>query len=244
MMPKGYFRYRAPESLAIHVRAVRRYLKKQEEATEGFNESVLRWINRDDRGYTELVVATHNRPLLIEKMACALAASQINIIAADIYTREDGITCDIFHVCTEDHQAVTNATTKKKVESTFSELIQQETYDASKHLKKKRNFLQKDPNEGGLPFPVRAFVNNHASQLYTAIEVQALDRIGLLHDIFLEIGKCGLATVHARICTEKGAAMDTIYVSDSDGSKILDPEKIEQLERSIQKLVGFEHADK
>ncbi|MEO1857110.1 MAG: [protein-PII] uridylyltransferase [Rubritalea sp.] len=242
-MPKGYFRYRAPESLAIHIRAVRRFTKKAEKAPEGFRESDLRWINHDNRGYTELVVTTMNRPLLIEKVACALAASQINIIAADVYTRTDGITCDIFHVCTEDQLAVTNTATKKKVKETFSELIQKDAYDSSKHLRKKRNFLQKDVNEGGLPFPVRAFVNNHASQQFTAIEVQALDRIGLLHDIFLNIGKCGLATVHARICTEKGAAMDTIYVSNRDGSKVTDPEKIMQLESSIQRLVGFEHAD-
>ncbi|PQJ27091.1 hypothetical protein [Rubritalea profundi] len=122
-------------------------------------------------------------------------------------------------------------------------MIQKDTYDSSKHLKKKRNFLQKDTTEGGLPFPVQAFVNNQASQQFTAIEVQALDRIGLLHDIFLNIGKCGLATVHARICTEKGAAMDTIYVSNMDGSKVTDPEMISHLEHTIQRLVGFEHAD-
>lgn len=242
-MPKGYFRYRAPESIAIHIRAVRRFLIKEEKSPENFNESDLRWINREDRGYTELVVITENRPLLIEKVACALAASQINIIAANVHTRADGITCDIFHVCTEDQLAITKASTKTKVESTFSELIQKEAYDSSKYLRKKKNFLQKDVTEGGLPFPVRAFVNNHASQFYTAIEVQALDRIGLLHDIFLNIGKCGLATVSARICTEKGAAMDTIYVNNLDGSKVTDPDKIEQLERSIQRLVGFEHAD-
>lgn len=242
-MPKGYFRYRAPESLAIHIRAVRRYTKKAEKALAGFHESDLRWINRDNRGYTELVVTTMNRPLLLEKVACALAASQINVIAADVYTSTSGITCDIFHVCTEDQLAVTHAGTKKKVEETFSKLIQKDTYDSSKHLKKKRNFLQKDTTEGGLPFPVQAFVNNQASQQFTAIEVQALDRIGLLHDIFLNIGKCGLATVHARICTEKGAAMDTIYVSNMDGSKVTDPEMISHLEHTIQRLVGFEHAD-
>lgn len=242
-MPKGYFRYRTPESIAIHIRAVRRYTKKAGKAPAGFHESDLRWINRDNRGYTELVITTMNRPLLIEKVACALAASQINVIAADVYTSTDGITCDIFHVCTEDQLAVTHAGTKKKVEDTFSKLIQKDSYDSSKYLKKKRNFLQKDTTEGGLPFPVQAFVNNHVSQQFTAIEVQALDRIGLLHDIFLNIGKCGLATVHARICTEKGAAMDTIYVSNIDGSKVTDPEKIMQLENSIQRLVGFEHAD-
>lgn len=242
-MPRGYFRYRAPDSLAIHIRAVRRYTKKAEEAPADFNESDLRWINRDNRGYTELVVTTMNRPLLLEKVACALAASQINIIAANVYTRTDCITCDIFHVCTEDQEPVTDTATKKKVKATFSELIQKSAYDSSKYLKKKRNFLQKDVTEGGLPFPVRAFVNNRASQQYTAIEVQALDRIGLLHDIFLNIGKRGLATVHARICTEKGAAMDTIYVSNIDGSKVTDPEMIRELEYAIQRLVGFEHAD-
>ncbi|WP_018970768.1 [protein-PII] uridylyltransferase [Rubritalea marina] len=242
-MPEQYFRYRAPESIAIHVRAVRRYLIKDEKAEPGFQSSDLRWINRDDRGYTELVVTTHNRPLLIEKVACALAASQINIIAANVYTRTDGITCDIFHVCTEDQLPVTNANTKKKVEDTFSELIQQEDYQPEKHLKKKRNFLQRDSSDGGIPFPVRAFVNNHASQQHTAIEVQALDRIGLLHDLFLEIGKSGLATVHARICTEKGAAVDTIYVNHLDGTKVTDQDEIQKLEYNIQKLVGFEHAE-
>ncbi len=242
-MPKGYFRYRAPESLAIHIRAIRRYIKKSALASADFKESDLRWMNRDNRGYTELVVTTMNYPHLIEKVACALAASQINIIAADVYTRTDGLTCDIFHVCTEDQLAVTNSATKKKVEKTFSELIQTDAYDSTKYLKKKRNFLQKDASEGGLPFPVQAFVNNQASQQFTAIEVQALDRIGLLHDIFLNIGKCGLVTVHARICTEKGAAMDTIYVSNMDGSKVTDPEMIMQLENTIQRLVGFEHAD-
>lgn len=242
-MPQQYFRYRAPESIAIHVRAARRYLIKCEKSAPGFHSSDLRWINRDDRGYTELVITTHNRPLLIEKMACALAASQINIIAANVYTRNDGITCDIFHVCTEDRLPVTDAKTKKKVDDTFSQLIQQEDYQPEKFLKKKRNFLQRDTKEGGIPFPVRAFVNNHASQQHTAIEIQALDRIGLLHDLFLEIGKVGLVTVHARICTEKGAAIDTIYVNHLDGSKITDPEEILKIEHSIQKLVGFEHAD-
>lgn len=239
-MPRGYFRYRAAASIAVHVRSIRRFLIKQEDHPDTV-ETDLRWISRDDRAYTELLVTTWNRPYLIEKVSCALAAAEVNIIAADVFTRTDNIICDIFHVCTIDHQPVTDRVTKKKVKEIFHELIQEEHYDSSRFLQRKRNFLRKDKNEGALPFPVSAYVNNELSSQFTAIEIQALDRIGLLHDIFLHIGKLGLATVHARICTEKGAAMDTIYVSNIDGTKITAPDKIQELESAIQKLVGFEH---
>lgn len=239
-MPRGYFRFRAPENIAIHIRAARRFLIKDQTAQDGVIQQDLRWITREDRAYTELIVTTWNHRYLIEKVTCALAACEINIIAADVYTRTDSVVCDIFQVCTVDHKPVTDAATRNKVEAIFSELIQQEQYDASKFLQPKRNFLRKDKNEGAIPFPVRAYVNNQLSKLYTAIEIQALDRIGLLHDIFLHIGKCGLATVHARICTEKGAAMDTIYVSNLDGSKVTDPSKLSELETSMQQLLGFE----
>lgn len=241
-MPRGYFRYRAPANIAIHVRAVRRYTIKEKNETNGIAQHDLRWISRTDRAYTELIVTTSNKRYLIEKVSCALAAAELNIIAADVYTRTDNIVCDIFQVCTVDLKPVTDTATKKKVEKIFSELIQQERYDSSKYLKRKRNFLRKDTNQGALPFPVRARVNNSYSERYTAIEIQALDRIGLLHDIFLHIGICGLATVHARICTEKGAAMDTIYVSNLDGSKVTDPKMLTTLQQSIEQLIGFEHA--
>ncbi|SHJ83184.1 UTP--GlnB (protein PII) uridylyltransferase, GlnD [Rubritalea squalenifaciens DSM 18772] len=241
-MPRNYFRYRNSQNLAIHIRAVRRFLRRHEDNPERI-QTDLRWISREDRAYTELIVTTWNKSYLIEKVSCALAANEINIIAADVYTRTDNIVCDIFHVCTVDHKPVTDSKTKKKVKEVFDQLMQQEDYDSSLYLKRKRNFLRKDKNEGALPFPVRAFVNQHLSSKYTAIEIQALDRIGLLHDLFLHIGKCGLATVHARICTEKGAAMDTIYVSNLDGTKVTDPEKLRELETTIQALVGFDNRD-
>lgn len=241
-MPKNYFRYRNPKNLAVHIRAVRRFLRRHEENPDKI-QTDLRWISREDRAYTELIITTWNRSYLIEKMSCALAANEINIISSDVFTRTDNIVCDIFHVCTIDHKPVTDANTKTKVKEVFDQLMQNDEYDSSKYLKKKRNFLRKDTHEGALPFPVRAFVNNHLSERYTAVEIQALDRIGLLHDIFLHIGKCGLATVHARICTEKGAAMDTIYVSNLDGTKVTDPAKLQELEESMQALVGFDNRD-
>ena len=70
------------------------------------------------------------------------------------------------------------------------------------------------------------------------VEVQALDRIGLLHDVFRAVNAHGLSTAHARICTEKGAAMDTLYLTTADGRKVTDPRLCDQLCRELEQLAA------
>jgi [protein-PII] uridylyltransferase len=236
-MPMRYFRFREPAYIATHVRSVSKFLAVNA-AAEHDRSADLRWTTREDRAYTEVIVTCWNAPYLLEKICCALASEGLNIIAADVYTRTDCVVCDIFKVCTSDHQPISDANIKKRVGKKVRELLQQETYDPSAYLKKKKNYLHKDTSEGGIPFPVRAFTNNHLSLTCTAIEIQAQDRIALLHDLFLEIGKFGLAAVHARICTEKGAAMDTIYVTYPEGGKIEDPELLERLETALTDILN------
>jgi [protein-PII] uridylyltransferase len=70
------------------------------------------------------------------------------------------------------------------------------------------------------------------------VEIQALDRIGLLHDLFQAVNAHGLTTAHARICTEKGVAMDTLYLTTQDGHKVTDPAILHSLGEKISDLVG------
>ena len=69
-------------------------------------------------------------------------------------------------------------------------------------------------------------------------EIQALDRIGLLHDLFQAVNSLGLTTTHARICTEKGAAMDSLYIVDSDGNKVTDETRCEELRAKIEEIAA------
>lgn len=243
-MPATYFRFREAKNIAIHIKSVKKFLAR-EAKTANQDESIfhcdMSWIDRDDRSHTELCVTTWNRPLLLEKICCALASQEINIISADVYTRHDGVVCDLFQVCTVDYTPVSNERIRKRVLDTFRSINSDPDpyadYSPNKYLQKKANLLRHDHTEGGIPFPTRVHVTNEISDTCTAIEVQALDRIGLLHDLFLAIGKLGLTTVHARICTEKGAAMDTIYVTCPNGSKISDVDKHQEIERILNDLI-------
>ena len=234
-MPKKYFQYRDASNIAIHVRAARRFLKTDAQSDSYIAD--MRWIDHESRGYTELVITSWNRLLLLEKTCCALASQEINIISADVFTRSDNVVCDIFRVSTLDWEAISNTNKKKRILEIFTTLCQQESYDPQKYLKRKKNLLRKNKEEGGIPFPTRVYVSNRLSESFSAIVVQALDRIGLLHDLFLAIGNLELATVHARISTENGAAINTIYVTYPNGDKVEDPEKIQQIEDRISRLL-------
>ena len=235
-MPERYFRFRRAQNVAIHVRAARRFLKNSH-LSGNENEVDLRWINREDRGYCELIVTTWNKPQLLEKVCCALATEEINIISADVFTRSDGVVCDIFNVCTTQLTPVSNKSSQKRIKTTLAEIFSTESYDPSAYLKRKKNFLRKDDSDSGIPFPVRAYINNHLSPYYNAVVIQSLDRIALLHDLFRAIDHAGFVTVQARICTEKGAAMDTIYVTNAEGLKEEDQDALKRLEDAIQEPV-------
>ena len=236
-MPLRYFRFRDPHNVGRHVRCAAKFFEADELADDD-KAADIRWTDRSDSAYTEMVLSCWNAPLLLEKVCCALASEELNVIAADVYTRTDNLVCDIFQVCTSDHQAITSAKVKQRVTEKVKKLIAQDGYDPSEYLQKKKNYLKKDTTEGGIPFPVIAYTNNHLSDTCTAIEIQAQDRIGLMHDLFSTIDKHGLATVHARICTEKGAAVDTIYVTYPQGGKIEDPELLTALESDLTKLLN------
>ncbi len=241
VMPANYFRFREPRNIAIHIRSAQAFFKKNAKLGGKTFACDMRWIDRDDGSHTELVVTTWNRPLLLEKICCALAANEINIIGADVYTRTDGLVCDIFQVCTADHGPVTSERDRKRVLEIFEAINQDPNphadYQPEKYLKRKKNLLRKDTTEGAIPFPTSVFVSNELSDTCSAIDIQALDRIGLLHDLFLAIGHLGLATVHARICTEKGAAMDTIYVTWPDGSKVEDLSKHAEIKEKLESII-------
>lgn len=241
LMPSTYFRFREPRNLSIHIKSVHTFLKRDTAAKEGEFQCDIRWINRDDRSHTELLVTAWNRPLFLEKVCCALAANEINIISADVYTRHDGVVCDLFQVCTVNHEPVTSERDRERVLDIFRTVNQapdsHADYHPEKYLKRKTNLLRTDATDGGIPFPTGVHISNDLSSTCTAIDIQALDRIGLLHDLFLTIGHLGLATVHARICTEKGAAMDTIYVTWPDGSKVLDENKHREIEQTLGEII-------
>ena len=236
LMPKRYFRYRSQKSISKHIVAIWQYIDRRGRRPDTPFECAVQWIDRPKLGYSELIIASHDSHRFLEKICCALASHQLNILSADVYTRPDGVTLDLFRVNNDNLNSITSVSKQKAVVATLYEINQKEDYEPAKYLKKKVNFLNPE-TEQIVQFPVRAWISNDLDPHFTVIELQALDRIGLLHDVLKTVNDHGLVTVHSRICTEKGAALDSIYVSTREGEKLTSQNAMDRLENDLKALL-------
>jgi [protein-PII] uridylyltransferase len=67
--------------------------------------------------------------------------------------------------------------------------------------------------------------DNEASDERTLIEIETEDRLGLLYTISQTLAELDLDIFAARVVTERGAAIDSFYVSNVDGEKLMQPEE-------------------
>ena len=223
-MPRSYFNFRNADTIVQHIEVYRQFFEKLVTGKPG--DSLLPelfWIDHPEQGCSELIVVSWDRHLLLARVAGALAAQGITILGADLYGRQDDTVLDIFRVCRTDFTPVTNDRTKARIKSSIEEAFETHKFDFSKAIAEVRKPF-KGLEDMAAEVPQRVYLNHTISPDYTVIELQALDRIGLLYDVFQVIGHAGLNICHARINTEKGVALDAIYVQDKAGRKMTDKE--------------------
>ena len=236
-MPRSYFNFREPAQIEAHLRQFRQFfVQLAEEEAEAGLQPVMTWNDYPVHGYSELVVTCWDRHLLLARISGALAAESINILSADLFQRSDHLVLDIFRVCTTNLTAVTSRSAKQRVENAVRAAFVGQTFDFAPAIAKSRRSVP-GYDEVMAEIPQRVHINNEVSPEDTVVELQVVDRLGLLHDIFMAIGKLGLSVTHARIATEKGVALDAVYVQDANGHKLEDRQALETLRVRIEEAV-------
>jgi [protein-PII] uridylyltransferase len=237
-MPRSYFNFRSADTIATHVEAFRGFFQKlhRDEGVDDCLLPELTWIDRPEQGCSELIVVCWDRHLLLARVAGALAAQSINILSADLFQRSDGVVLDVFRVARTDFTPVTNERTKARVKTSIEEAFETGKFDFSQAITEARRPF-KGLEEVASEVPQRVYINQMMSPDYTVVELQALDRIGLLYDVFLAIGQLGLNIAHARINTEKGVALDAIYVQTNAGEKVKEKHVLADLKKRLEAAV-------
>jgi [protein-PII] uridylyltransferase len=232
-MPRAYFNFRKPSTIANHLRQFREFYEQVAESKDDMAlMPVLRWEDKPAEGCSKLMVCGWDRHLLLARVAGALAAETLSIVSADFYQRADHLVLDVFRVSTTNFQPVTGENTRKRVQKAVHEALRTENFDFSARIPARSKLLLASDLQVDVPQWV--YINNRISTDSSVIELQAADRIGLLYDVFMAIGKLGYSVTHARIGTERGVAVDAIYIQDVAGKKIEDKEKIMELKAVLE----------
>lgn len=232
-MPKPYFAFREAETVANHVQLFHKFFVQlsQKNAEAGLNP-LLEWSDHPDQGHSELTVASWDRHLLLARIAGALASENINILGADFYRRDDDLVLDVLRICTSKLAPVTSKNARRKVTDRLFASFKDMELDFSEAISERRKSEARFDMVAD-EIPQRVYVNNTISNDHTVVELQVVDRLGLLRDVLVAIGKLDLSVTHARINTEKGMAIDSIYVQTQDDRRIEDEALLQELEAVI-----------
>ena len=71
------------------------------------------------------------------------------------------------------------------------------------------------------------------SDQYTVIDVRAPDRLGLLYVISSTLSDMDLDVALAKIATEVDQAVDVFYVTEKDGSKVAEGDRMEAIRQAL-----------
>lgn len=244
-MPERYFRIREADRVVTHIRLFRKFFRQlaKDDASAALTP-VLKWIARPEQGCSELMLVSWDRAMLLAKIAGALSANNINILSADLFLRKDQLVLDVFRVCTTKLEPVTDQKMIDGVAALVEKTFTGKPVSFDRLVDKNINSTNQIPlPEWQRDFPSHVQVSNHLHKDFTMVEIQAVDRIGLLYDIFQAIGSLGLEISHARINTEKGAAIDSLCVCDGLGRKIADPAVLKQLREVVNEAIGVKHGE-
>ena len=236
-MPDNYFRAFDVREITSHIKLVTQFLQNLYGPTPAPLAPAFHWEAFPEKGHSVASICAWDRRQLLAKIAGSFATVPINILSADIYTRGDNLVLDAFHVCSTTSQAVIDRNDMAQVEVTLRAALEHENFDFAPLIEKARRQQSYRVNRA-LDFPTRINIDSGAHPIYTLIEIETPDRLGLLYDLLSCLVREGVYISFSRITTEKGAAIDTFYVADgATGGKITDTDRAELLQRRLQEAV-------
>ena len=229
-LPSRYFSSHEDTDILRDILLVHEFLKLQaSDSTEPLSP-IIQWEPDEDRGFSRLYICTWNRAGLFYKAAGCLTCAGLTILNADINSRTDGIGIDAYIVADAFSGRLPSSKRREKFETQFK-LALTGDLDLDKMVATQRKRIK---TKGGSLGTIEPTVSTHQfHELYNVIEVTAEDDLGVLYTVTKTLTKLGLDIWIARVFTEMGAAVDTFFVAEVEGTKIEDRERLDSVKQAL-----------
>jgi [protein-PII] uridylyltransferase len=235
-LPARYYQIHSATEIIADLVLAHLFMRRQVSDEDSPLSPVVNWHNEPDRGYNAVKVCTWDRAGLFGKIAGSLSAAGLNILTAQIFTRSDGIVLDTFFV----NDPKTGSLAGPEQRDKFADCLNKALIgDVDFHAVIARQKISRPLYQAysGERIPTQIHLDNEASDTRTVVEVTTEDRIGLLYEISQALSQLDLDIMGAKISTERGAAIDSFYIREFDGRKILEPERQRAIERKLRHAI-------
>lgn len=235
-MPSRYFLLREARDIGADLATIHHFLARVASDDADPLDPVATWEDAPERGYTVVRVATWDRVGLFSRICGALTATGLNILSAEIFTRADLIAIDAFQVI----DAASGALVDERAQLRFLECLRETVCDGADPRESIGRRRPPEPiyDAASLPpIPTIVRFDNLASEERTLLEIEAPDRVGLLFAMTQVLSELGLDISVAKICTERGAAFDSFYIVETNGTKIESEGRQEEISRRLREAM-------
>jgi [protein-PII] uridylyltransferase len=184
------------------------------------------------RSVTEVVLYTPDHPGLFSQLAGAVSASGGTIVDAKAFTTSDGFALDVFSIQDAEGGTFGDIARVERLRQSIERTLRGEVYP--------RNAIARRPaKKRSTAFRVTPRINfdNDASASATVVEVEGLDRPGLLYDVTDAIFQSGLSISSAMVSTYGERAVDVFYVRDGFGHKVRHEERLKAVRERLMKAL-------
>ena len=183
----------------------------------------------DFEGVTEITVLAQDHPRLLSVIAGACAAAGGNIVDAQIFTTADGRALDTILIAREFELDEDERRRGTRVGRLIEDVLSGRSWLPEMIEKRAK------PQRGHKTFRIapRADIRNTLSNRFSVVEVECLDRPGLLSEITGALSDLSLDIASAHITTFGEKVIDTFYVTDLTGAKIDNPTRIEAIRKRL-----------
>jgi len=191
-----------------------------------------RFLPDESRDATKACLLMPDHPGAFSRMAGAFALAGASVVDARTYTSTDGMAFSAFWIQDTDGSPF-EGDRLDTLRRTISRTLAGEIRPRDALMEKERP----RPRELSFTVPTRIYFDNEASELFTVIEVNARDRIGLLYALARTLTSLNINIFSAIIATYGEHAVDVFYVKDLFGLKIRGEAKQRLIEARLRAAI-------
>jgi [protein-PII] uridylyltransferase len=182
---------------------------------------------------TELTVFAPDHPRLLALITGACAAAGANIAGAQIFTTTDGLALDTILIQREFPDEADELRRAERV----GDIIRKALEGKIRLKERVASAASAKPRHKAFTVEPRVIIDNQSSNRFTVIEINGLDRIGLLYHLTEALFGLSLNIASAHITTFGEKAIDVFYVTDLTGDKITSTTRQAQIETRLMAVL-------
>ena len=233
-----YFQIHSAREVLEDVVMAHRFMRLQTSDEGNPLTPVVNWRNDSDRACNIVKVCTWDRAGMFRKIAGSLSAAGLNILGAQLFSRADGIVLDTLSVMDARTGSLAGAEQREQFEALLNKALTGDEVDFPALIARQKLTRPLYQAYTGEQIATQIRFDNESSDARTIIEVETEDRHGLLYTITQSLTELALDISGAKISTEKGAVIDSFYVRELDGSKLLKAERQKATEKKLRQAIG------